>query len=112
MEIDFDNDLKDIKEIEISPTGWKPPIIIQYGIKEIGASSAWEICWRVKGTQHFFRIPLNVLYQDCQDNYEEHFTKVLGVFRKDYLEWYQQGFAAEWMQKYNRQFSRFIFTFD
>lgn len=111
MEFDFEKDLQEIKEVEIQPDGWKPPIIIQYGVKELGAGSTLEICWKVKGTQHIFRIPLAMLYQDCQDNYEEHFSKVLGFFRKDYLEWNQQGFSEEWMQKYYRQFSRFIYTF-
>jgi hypothetical protein len=112
MEFNFDADTQDIKEVEVFLVGWKPPIIIQYGIKELGFSSAWEMCWKVKGTQHIFRIALNELYQDCQDNYEEHFSKVLAIFRKDYLEWYKQGFTTDWMQNYNQQFSRFIYTFD
>ncbi len=112
MEFNFEDGVLDVNEVEISPNGWKPPIIIQYTIKELGASSLWEMCWKVKNTQHIFRIPLNTLYQDCQDNYEEHFTKVLAIFRKDYLGWHKEGFPTEWMQNYHRQFSRFIFTFD
>jgi len=99
-----------IQEITIKPTGWSE-IVIQYYIDKYGSSNLFEMVWRVKETEHVFRIQLGVFYEDSQGNYEEHFEKVLGFFRKDYLDWQKENFKLDWMQKYQRQFSGFIFTF-
>lgn len=98
------------KEIAIHPTGWYQ-IKIDYGLRRYGASDSWELCWRVQGTEHIFRIGLDLFYEDSQGDYEKHFTKVLEVFRQDYLEWYRQGFTEDWMRKYREQFGRYIYTF-
>ena len=106
----FEKDLLFIEEVEIKPKGWKP-IIIQFGIKQFGQSHDWEMCWRVKGTNHIFRIGLNDFYKFSKNGYEEHFKEVLEIFRKDYLKWYKQGFPEDWMQKYKNEFGDLIFTF-
>ena len=70
------------------------------------------MCWRVQGTSHIFRLPLDVFYENAKDGYEKHFEEILGIFRKDYLSWYKTGFAEEWMQKYKQQFEDLIYTFN
>lgn len=110
MEINFEKDLENIQEIAVMPDGWKP-IIVEYGFKEYGASAGLEVCWRIKETDHIFRISLNMLYEHSQGDYEKHFKEVLEIFRQDYLEWYNGGFSEEWMRNYRRQYSKYIFTF-
>jgi hypothetical protein len=110
MNIDFETDLSQKQELYIVPEGWKS-VVIEYGFKEYGAGSSWEVCWRIKGTQHIFRIPLKLLYEHSQGDYEKHFKEVLEIFREDYLEWYREGFSQDWMRNYRNQYSKFIFTF-
>lgn len=109
-EKDFHERFLNVKETEIQPTGWYQ-IKVEYGLRNYGASDRWELCWRVQGTEHIFRIMLDLFYEDSQGDYEKHFTKVLEVFRKDYLDWYKQGFPEDWMRKYKKQFGKFIYTF-
>lgn len=105
----FSEQLINYNKIEIQPTGWVP-IEIEYGLRRYGASDRMELCWRVSGTEHVFRINLELFYEDSSGDYEKHFTKVLEIFRKDYLDWWKIGFKEEWMQKYKRQFGKYIYT--
>jgi hypothetical protein len=107
----FEDILSEITETSIEPKGWYP-VVVEHGIKALGNSQAYEMQWRVKGTEHTFRIPLNVFYEQSKSNYEEHFTEVLEIFRIDYLGWYKQGFKEDWMQKYRKQFKELIYTFE
>ncbi len=109
--INFDSDVSDIKETEVRPAGWYP-VDIEFGIAPLGQSTSHQICWRVKGTEHIFRIPLAVFYEHSKGDYEEHFKEVLEKFRIDYLDWYKRGFTEDWMQKYRRQFKNYIYTFE
>ena len=109
-EFSFESDVKDLQELKVQPKGWYP-VTIEYGIAPLGQSFDFQMCWRVKGTEHVFRIPLKVFYELANDH-EEHFIQVLETFRVDYLDWYKQGFREEWMQNYRRQFKNFIYTFE
>jgi len=109
-EFEFDSSIDEINETKIQVKGWYP-VTIEYGIAPLGQSFDFQMCWRVQGTEHVFRIPLKVFYELSKD-YEEHFTQVLETFRIDYLDWYKQGFREPWMQKYRAQFKNFIYTFE
>lgn len=106
----FEQDLHSITETEVSPKGWYP-VTIEYGVSQLGQSQSWQMCWRVKGTDQVFRIPLEVFYENAQEDYEGHFKEVLETFRIDYLDWYKQGFPEPWMQRYRRMFKDYIYTF-
>jgi hypothetical protein len=93
------------KELSLTPAGWKK-ITILYST-EVRAGINY-LCWKVKTTDHIFRIPTQIVYENHGLNYKEHFEKVLQVFRQDYLEWERQGFPLEWMQKYRAMFSNLI----
>ena len=110
-EFTFELDVNNVTETNVAPKGWYP-VVIEYGLSPLGESTTFQMCWRVKGTQHVFRIPLPLLYEHSKGDYEKHFSQVLETFRQDYLEWYKQGFREDWMQKYRRQFKQFIYTFD
>ena len=110
-EFTFEKDVQEIDTIDIDPKGWYP-LTIEYGTAPLGASQAYQMCWRVKGTDHMFKIPLTYFYEQSNGDYEKHFSEVLETFRVDYLDWYKQGFKEPWMQNYRRQFKEFIFTFD
>ena len=85
--------------------GWEK-INIEYSIEWV--SSVSYLCWKVKDTEHLFRIPTRVVYENHGLNYKEHFSLVLKTFREDFIEWKEAGFSEPWMQKYNKMFSRFI----
>lgn len=113
QEFIFERDVTDIQVTEIKVKGWYNPLYVEYGLSPFGESTTFQMCWRVKGTEHVFTIPLNMLYEHSQEgDYEEHFKEVLGVFRLDYLDWYKQGFKYDWMQKYRHQFKNYIYTFE
>lgn len=102
--VDFSK-FESIKTMEINPTGWINPIIIEYGI----SNSAMPLfCWRIKGTKHTFIIPVIRLDFISSGDYDKHFTKVLETFREDYIEWKNEGFITEWSHEYRDQYSRYI----
>lgn len=107
----FETAVDEMNETAVGPKGWYP-VTIEFGLAPLGESTAQQMCWRVKGTQHVFRIPLPVFYEQAQGDYEKHFCHVLETFREDYLNWYKQGFKESWMQNYRRQFKQFIYTFE
>ena len=110
-EFSFDTDVNDIKTSNIRAKGWYP-VDVEFGFMGLGQSSAQQLCWRVKGTEHVFRIPLKVFYEHDKGDYEGHFEKVLEQFRIDYLDWYKGGFQEAWMQNYRKQFKNYIYTFE
>jgi hypothetical protein len=96
--------LENVHFIDIQPDGWKP-IIIEYGIK----NDAMPLyCWRVKGTQHTFTIPVVRLDFISSGIYEAHFKQTLEIFREYYIKWKKEGFPTNWAREYESQFSKFI----
>ena len=102
---------RDGNRLEVYPKGWNVPIFIEYSIEPLGYSSSLQLCWRVVGTEHTFRIPLTEFHLHATNGYEKHFEEVLETFRKDYLEWYKGGFSESWQRDYQRQFKNYIYTF-
>ena len=58
----------EIKTLIISPKGWIPKLIIEYAVCYANPLDSYEsVCWRIKGTTHTFKIPLEnilVIYDD------------------------------------------------
>lgn len=92
-------------EMHVKPNGWAE-LDIDYGYTDIGRQK--NFCWRIKGTQHTFRIPLTSLNEFSQGNYEHHIEYVLENFRQEYFSWAAQGFPAKWMVEYHREYSNYI----
>lgn len=92
-------------ELDVHPVGWTK-MVIEYGYGYI--ASQQNFYWRVKGTQHTFRLPVYILNEHSKGNYEEHIEYVLENFRHEYLSWAAQGFPAEWMVEYHKEYKNFI----
>jgi len=92
-------------ELKVRPKKWKP-LTIEYGYGYVG--SLINMFWRVQGTKHTFRIPVNQLNEYSQGNYEKHVEEFLAIFREDYLTWAAQGFSEEWMREYHKEYRNHI----
>jgi hypothetical protein len=92
-------------EMTAKPYGWIP-LTIEYGYKDIARQK--NFFWRVKGTQHTFRIPLASLNEFSHGNYEHHIEYVLENFRQEYLSWAAQGFSADWMVEYHQEYRNYL----
>ena len=98
--------LRSIKTLEINPTGWVNPLIIEYGI---GDQLGPTYFWRVKRSKHTFVIPVLRLDFISSGDYATHFTEVLERFRNnDYAAWKKDGFSTSWMQEYEENYRKFI----
>jgi len=97
---------KNINELPVSPEGWKSPLLIEYATEYHG--DVPSCFWRVKGTKHTFIIPLVRLNYLSAGDYAKHFKDILELFREDYFEWKEQGFAVNWMSEYKSQFAEYI----
>ena len=101
--------LQNIKTMEVNPQGWVSPLSIEYGITDnIEVHGIMSYCWRVKGTQHTFVIPVLRMDFLSSGDYQKHFNEILGNFREDYISWAKEGFIYEWATEYRDQFARFI----
>lgn len=97
--------LKGKGEIEVSPSGWQP-LIIEYGYDYV--STQLNFFWRVKNTQHTFRISVQLLNQETGGDYGKHIKEFLETFREEYISWITQGFPADWMREYHEQYRDYI----
>lgn len=95
----FDN------EIKMIVPGWKS-LIIEYSTEIVDGIS--YLCWRIKGTEHVFRIQTAIVYQNHGINFEEHFRVTLIKFREDYIQWKNEDFTLDWMKRYERIFKNYI----
>jgi hypothetical protein len=93
------------KSVEVHPKGWRE-VTILYSTEIHGGVS--YLCWKVKDTEHVFRIHSTVIYEKHGLNYSDHFLVTLEVFREDFLEWKNQGFPEDWMKRYHRIFHTLI----
>jgi hypothetical protein len=101
--------LDDIKTIEVNPQGWISPLYVQYGMSAaIELQGILTYCWRVKGTEHTFTIPVIRMDFLSSGDYKKHFENVLEIFREDYIDWKTEGFITEWSREYRDQYSKFI----
>lgn len=100
------SNLKEIKTIEVNPNLWVNPLVIEYGFDD----TENPVCyWRIKNTKHTFSIPITRLNYISSGDYEKHFCDVLENFAEyDYLEWKNQGFYAEWMKEYEKEYKLFM----
>ena len=102
-------ELEDIKTIEVNPQGWISPLHVEYGIADdIVTYGKPAYFWRVKGTQHTFVIPIIRMDFLSSGDYKKHFEDALETFRKDYVNWKDEGFVTEWSREYHKEFSGFI----
>ncbi len=104
----FRKDFKELwghGELNVKPDKWTP-LIIEYGYGYVG--TLINMFWRVKGTSHTFRIPINQLNEISKGDYENHIEEFLKIFREDYLTWAAQGFSEEWMREYHREYRNHI----
>ena len=93
------------KNMDVEIDGWKKLNIV-YSNELV--SSASYLCWKIKNTEHVFRIPTRVVYENHGLNYKEHFCLTLKTFREDFIEWKKLGFTEDWMKRYDRIFSSYI----
>ena len=99
------NELWGQGEMKVAPKKWKP-LTVEYGYGYVG--TLINMFWRVKGTKHTFRVPLNQLNEVSKGDYENHIEQFLEVFREDYLSWVAQGLSEEWMRDYHREYRNII----
>jgi hypothetical protein len=92
-------------ELSVKPEKWTP-LTVEYGYGYVG--TLINMFWRVKGTSHTFRIPVNQLNEISKGDYENHIEEFLKIFREDYLTWAGQGFSEEWMREYHREYRNHI----
>lgn len=108
----FDNCIGDIQEVTISPKGWKPNLVIEYGPAQANRyDPLGSVVWRIKGTTHTFSIYEKELNERVKNrNYGEHFKEVLEEFRKDYLSWWtdKEYDGCEWREEYRKQYGNLI----
>lgn len=102
---DFDK-VSDVKTVGVEADGWVTPLHVEYGTGLYGGIPSYY--WRVKGTTHTFVIPILRMDFLSKGDYESHFKEILEGFRKEYLEWKQEGFYTEWMREYQDMFRSFI----
>lgn len=104
------SNIKDVKTIEVSPTGWITPLYVEYGIFEDIAFYGGSPCyfWRVKNTEHTFVISTTRMDFLSSGDIKNHFRDVLEKFKEDYLTWKEEGFITQWSREYEHQYSRFI----
>ena len=93
------------KHADIHPNGWEK-IRVTYSVEFFSGIS--YLSWKVFGTDHVFRIPSQIVYENHGLDYTSHFLKTLEVFRTDYLQWKEAEFREAWMKNYERQFSNLI----
>lgn len=108
---DFNLALGDTYTTEVSPKGWKGPIIIEYVVAQAHQYDPMvSVVWRIKGTTHCFTIEEQRLNQLSHGDYKAHFKKALEAFRIDYLSWFTRDEYknCEWKYEYQQQFERFI----
>ena len=101
--VDFSK-IENVKEIDINVSGWTP-LTIEYGTSE-EIYTLPSYCWRVKGTQHTFIIPIVRMNFISEGNYAQHFKEILEAFREDYLSWRETN--TDWANEYRSQYERFI----
>jgi len=92
-------------ELKVFPKKWKE-CTVEYGYGYVG--TLINVFWRIKGTQHTFRIPLLQLDEISKGDYESHIERFLEIFREDYLSWAAQGFSEEWMRDYHKEYRNYI----
>jgi hypothetical protein len=95
------------KKLKLEPEGWHE-LYIEYSIEWV--SNVSYLCWKIKGTQHIFRIPTRIVYEHHGLDYASHFEHTLKIFREDYLEWEKEEFPEDWMKKYQKMFHILIKT--
>ncbi len=92
-------------EFDIKPTGWEK-LTIEFGYSYLG--EILQYFWRVKGTQHTFRIPVQTINELSRGDYPGHVKQILENFRDEYLSWAAQGFYEDWMVEYHKEYRNFI----
>jgi len=102
------NKVPQIQSIDIDVPGWVSPLTIHYGIYSVGA--AQYILWKIAGTSHTFRVPAKIVFQQHNLEIKEHFILTLKQFRKDYINWKNEGFPEDWQKEYYNIFSDYIIT--
>jgi len=99
------------KTTQIYLEGWRPyPLIIEYKVQNFGYSGLKGLFWNIKDNNHQFNEQLNVIYENYGSNYNQYFTDILIMFRKDFLQWQEQGFPEEWMKNYYKNFYKNIIS--
>lgn len=93
-------------ELKVQPEGWKS-LEVEYGYEYIGPIP--NFFWRIKGTQHTFRIGVAELNQISKGDYANHVKEFLENFRKDYLGWATEGFPTEWMREYHYEYRNYMY---
>lgn len=107
--LDF-SQFKNVKTIEVNPENWVSPLYVEYGVSE--ENHVYDempyYYWRVKGTQHTFKILITRMDFLSSGDYKKHFENALEDFRENYMEWKSTGFICEWARDYRDQFARYI----
>jgi hypothetical protein len=94
------------KSVKISPPGWEQNLTVLYSVDFYAGVS--YLCWKIQGTEHLFRIPATIVYENHGLKYSDHFLLTLEVFREDYKQWESQSFPEDWMKRYQQIFHHLI----
>lgn len=93
------------REAKVHPKGWQP-LDIEYGTIVHGGVSF--LCWKIKNTEHVFRIHTKIVLENHGTAFSEHFSRTLEVFLEDFREWEAQGFPEEWMKRYRDMYQHLM----
>lgn len=108
---DFSKCLSGISRVSVDPSGWRGPLVIEYGLAQVGKYDTHvSVVWRVAGTRHTFAEYESTLTKYSKSNYAKHFKETLEGFRDDYLSWWEDERydGCEWRDEYKEEFGRFI----
>ncbi len=99
------NELEIRGEFQLEPDGWVP-ITVEYGYGTI--ISAQYIFWRVKGTQHTFKLPVSEFNYKSNGDPEDYIRRFLEKFREEMLGWTFQGIKADWVKEYTIEYNNYV----
>lgn len=109
---DFSNTPDTVHTVDVSPKGWKSPLVIEYVTCQAHEYDPMvSVAWRIRGTRHTFTIGEQQLNTMCHGkSYKAHFEKALERFRIDYLRWFtEEDYKdVDWKYEYQREYGKLI----
>ena len=85
----------------LEPDGWYP-VDIEYSYNY--DTNIEFLVWKIKGTDHVFKIQADILDKIHKDNIRDHFLKTLESFAYHYKNYKELGYADDWKAEYKRKF--------
>ena len=101
------NPISSKEMLGLEPDGWYP-VDIEYSYNL--DTNIEFLVWKIKGTDHVFKIQADILEKIHKDNIRDHFLKTLERFAYHYKNYKELGYADDWKEEYKRKFGDRIIT--